>query len=310
MEVDSGGFVRQGDKQTMIKSMTGYGRGETLHEGRKWVVEIRSLNHRYMEVIVRLPGALTPLEMEIKKKVGEKLVRGRVDVTVQMDAAGSPGGATQYELDLPLLRNYLELLNVIRAELKLKEKADLNTVSRFRDIFVPSERKIDATQAWVTLKGVLDEALRELIRMREKEGAVIRKDFLARIGRIQKCLEATKSRIPEVVNEYQKKLSERVKELSGGLELDGMRLAQEVALLAEKTDITEEIVRLESHIEQLTNLLDSRDSAGRKIDFLLQEMCREVNTMGSKSSDVMLSHQVIELKSEITKLREQVQNVE
>jgi len=120
----------------------------------------------------------------------------------------------------------------------------------------------------------------------------------------------TKGRIPEVISEYQKRLSERVKELSGGLELDGMRLAQEVALLAEKTDITEEIVRLESHIEQLTKLLDSRDAAGRKIDFLLQEMCREVNTMGSKSSDVMLSHQVIELKSEITKLREQVQNVE
>ncbi|HOD36040.1 MAG TPA: YicC family protein [Syntrophales bacterium] len=294
----------------MIKSMTGYGRAETLHEGKKWVVEIRSLNHRYMEIIVRLPGALTPLEMEIKKKVGEKLVRGRVDVTVQMDAAGSSGGAMQYELDLPLLRNYLELLNRIRTELKLKEKADLNTVSRFRDIFVPSERKLDAAQAWVILKDVLDKALRDLVRMREKEGAVIRKDFLSRIGKIQKYLEATKSRIPEVVSEYQKRLSERVKELSGGLELDGMRLAQEVALLAEKTDITEEIVRLESHIEQLTKLLDSRDSAGRKIDFLLQEMCREVNTMGSKSSDVMLSHQVIELKSEITKLREQVQNVE
>jgi len=310
VEVDSGDLVEQGDRQTMIKSMTGYGRAETLHEGKKWVVEIRSLNHRYMEIIVRLPGALTPLEMEIKKKVGEKLVRGRVDVTVQMDAAGSSGGAMQYELDLPLLRNYLELLNRIRTELKLKEKADLNTVSRFRDIFVPSERKLDAAQAWVILKDVLDKALRDLVRMREKEGAVIRKDFLSRIGKIQKYLEATKSRIPEVVSEYQKRLSERVKELSGGLELDGMRLAQEVALLAEKTDITEEIVRLESHIEQLTKLLDSRDSAGRKIDFLLQEMCREVNTMGSKSSDVMLSHQVIELKSEITKLREQVQNVE
>ena len=294
----------------MIKSMTGYGRAEALHEGRKWVVEVRSLNHRYMEVIVRLPGALTPLEMEIKKKVGERLLRGRIDVTIQMDTSGSPGGAMQYEIDLPLLRNYLELLNVIRAELKLKEKADLNTVSRFRDIFVPSERKLDAAQAWVVLKDVLDEALMELVRMRGKEGAAIRKDFLARIGRIKDCLQVTKSRIPEVINEYQKRLSDRVKELSGGLELDGMRLAQEVALLAEKTDITEEIVRLESHIEQFTKLLDSRDTAGRKIDFLLQEMCREVNTMGSKSSDVKLSHQVIELKSEITKLREQVQNVE
>jgi uncharacterized protein (TIGR00255 family) len=248
--------------------------------------------------------------MEIKKKVGERLLRGRIDVTIQMDTSGSPGGAMQYEIDLPLLRNYLELLNVIRAELKLKEKADLNTVSRFRDIFVPSERKLDAAQAWVVLKDVLDEALMELVRMRGKEGAAIRKDFLARIGRIKDCLQVTKSRIPEVINEYQKRLSDRVKELSGGLELDGMRLAQEVALLAEKTDITEEIVRLESHIEQLTKLLDSRDTAGRKIDFLLQEMCREVNTMGSKSSDVKLSHQVIELKSEITKLREQVQNVE
>jgi uncharacterized protein (TIGR00255 family) len=227
-----------------------------------------------------------------------------------MDTSGSPGGAMQYELDLPLLRNYLELLNLIRAELKLKEKVDLNIVSRFREIFVPSERKLDAARAWMVLKDVLDEALTELIRMREREGAVIRKDFIARIGKIRKCLQMTKTRIPEVINEYQKRLSERVKELSGGIELDGMRLAQEVALLAEKTDITEEIVRLESHIDQLIKLLDSRDTVGRKIDFLLQEMCREVNTMGSKSSDVMLSHQVIELKSEITKLREQIQNVE
>jgi len=294
----------------MIKSMTGYGRAEAAQEGRKWVVEIRSLNHRYTEVIVRLPGALTPMEIEIKKKVGERLFRGRIDVTVQMDSSGSPGGAMQYELDLPLLRNYLELLNLIRAELKLKEKVDLNIVSRFREIFVPSERKLDAARAWMVLKDVLDEALTELIRMREREGAVIRKDFIARIGKIRKCLQMTKTRIPEVINEYQKRLSERVKELSGGIELDGMRLAQEVALLAEKTDITEEIVRLESHIDQLIKLLDSRDTVGRKIDFLLQEMCREVNTMGSKSSDVMLSHQVIELKSEITKLREQIQNVE
>ncbi|HPC73028.1 MAG TPA: YicC family protein [Syntrophales bacterium] len=294
----------------MIRSMTGYGRAETVHEGRKWVVEIRSLNHRFMEVIVRLPGALTPLEMEIKKKVGEKLTRGRVDVTVQMDIPGSTGSAMQYELDLPLLRNYLELLNRIRAELKIREKADLDTVSRFREIFVPSERKLDAAQAWEVLKDVLEGALTKLVRMREREGEVLRKDFAARLEKIREILRMMKTRIPEVVQEYQRKLSERVRELTGGLEIDGMRLAQEVALLAEKTDITEEIVRLESHIDQVSKLLDSRDAVGRKIDFLLQEMCREVNTMGSKSSDVVVSHQVIELKSEITKLREQVQNVE
>jgi uncharacterized protein (TIGR00255 family) len=294
----------------MIKSMTGYGRAEAVHEGRKWVVEIRSLNHRYMEVIVRLPGALSPLEMEIKKKVGENLTRGRVDVTVQMDTSGSSGSAVQYDIDLPLLRNYLELFNRIRAELKIREKVDLDTVSRFREIFIPSERKLDAAQAWEVLKDVLDGALTELLRMREKEGAVLRKDFVARLKKIRENLQMTKTRIPEVVQEYQKKLSERVKELTGGIEVDGMRLAQEVALLAEKTDITEEIIRLESHIDQFSKLLDSREAVGRKIDFLLQEMCREVNTMGSKSADVILSHQVIELKSEITKLREQVQNVE
>ncbi len=294
----------------MIRSMTGYGRAEAVHEGRKWIVEIRSLNHRYMEVVVRLPGALASLEMEIKKKVGERLTRGRVDVTVQMDTSGGAGVAMQYELDLPLLRNYLELLNRIRAELKLREKVDLNTLSRFREIFVPCERKLDAVQTWDVLKDVLDGALTELIRMREREGAELRKDFMARMERIRETLEMTKTRIPEVVIEYQKRLSDRVKELSGGLEIDAVRLAQEVALLAEKTDITEEITRLESHIGQLSKLLDDGDAVGRKIDFLLQEMCREVNTMGSKSADVVLSHQVIELKSEITKLREQVQNVE
>ena len=294
----------------MIKSMTGYGRAEGAQEGQTWIVEVKSLNHRYTEVIVRLPSAIASLETEIKKRIGERVNRGRIDVTVQMDTAAGPEGDVHYELDLALLRNYFELLRRVKKELKLKDPVDLNTISRFKELFVPAERKLDVAKAWTLLQKILDEAVGELLRMRRREGEMLQKDFLCRIEKIRAGLQLAKSRVPGVLAEYQKKLADRVRELTGGIELDAMRLAQEVALLAEKTDITEEIVRLESHLDQLGKLLESREAVGRKIDFLLQEMCREVNTMGSKSSDVALSHQVIELKSEITKLREQVQNVE
>jgi len=291
-------------------SMTGYGRAEALIEGRKWIIEIKSLNHRYIEIITRLPNALSPLEVDIKKRVGERIFRGRIEVSVQADAESGGDNGVQYSLNLPLLRNYHALLLKIREELGLQDPVELRTLVRFKEIFVPSETRFDPAEAWKELRKTLDEALDALIRMRRAEGEILKKDFLARLETLKRHIESAKARAPKTVLEYKQRLQERIRELTEGLEMDPVRLSQEVALLAEKSDITEEIVRFESHVSQMEKLLRGSDSIGRKLDFLLQEMGREVNTIGSKSNDISIAQDVIELKSELAKLREQAQNVE
>ncbi len=291
-------------------SMTGYGRAEALIEGRKWIIEIKSLNHRYIEIITRLPNALSPLEVDIKKRVGERIFRGRIEVSVQADAESGGDNGVQYSLNLPLLSNYHALLLKIREQLGLQDPVELRTLVRFKEIFVPSETRFDPAEAWKELRKTLDEALDALIRMRRAEGEILKKDFLARLETLKRHIESAKARAPKTVLEYKQRLQERIRELTEGLEMDPVRLSQEVALLAEKSDITEEIVRFESHVSQMEKLLRGSDSIGRKLDFLLQEMGREVNTIGSKSNDISIAQDVIELKSELAKLREQAQNVE
>jgi uncharacterized protein (TIGR00255 family) len=181
---------------------------------------------------------------------------------------------------------------------------------RFKEIFVPSETRFDPAAVWGDLQKTLDEAIDALIRMRRVEGEILKKDFLARLQTLERHLASAKARAPKTVLEYKQRLQERIRELTEGFEMDPIRLSQEVALLAEKSDITEEIVRFESHISQMEKLLQGSEAIGRKLDFLLQEMGREVNTIGSKSNDIAIAQDVIELKSELAKLREQAQNVE
>ena len=281
-------------------SMTGYGRAEAQIEGRKWIIEI----------ITRLPNAISPLEVEIKKRVGERIFRGRIEISIQADADSGPDNGVQYSLNVPLLRNYHSLLVRIKEELNLKEEIDLRTLVRFKEIFVPSETRFDPAAAWGGLRKTLDEALDALIRMRQVEGEVLKKDFLARLDTLTRHLDSAKVRAPRTVLETKQRLQERIRELTEGLEIDPVRLSQEVALLAEKSDVTEEIVRFESHIGQMEKLLQGHDAIGRKLDFLLQEMGREVNTLGSKSNDIAIAQDVIELKSELAKMREQALNVE
>jgi uncharacterized protein (TIGR00255 family) len=242
--------------------------------------------------------------------VGERIFRGRIEISIQADAESGPDNGVQYSLNVPLLRNYHSLLVRIKEELNLKEEIDLRTLVRFKEIFVPSETRFDPTAAWGGLQKTLDEAIDALIRMRQVEGEVLKKDFLARLDTLTRHLGSAKARAPRTVLEYKQRLQERIRELTDGLEMDPARLSQEVALLAEKSDITEEIVRFESHIGQTEKLLLGSDAIGRKLDFLLQEMGREVNTLGSKSNDIAIAQDVIELKSELAKLREQAQNVE
>ena len=294
----------------MIKSMTGYGKAEALLAGRKFTIEMKSVNHRFLEISLRLPGMFLSLEGEIKKRVGEQFSRGRIEVNLRMDGDANAETASRFTLNLPLIRNYHALLCQLKEELHIGDEITLAMMAGFRDAFVPAESVQDPADLWEDISKILAEAIRTLSEMRQKEGESLRRDLVSRLDLIAGCLEGIGSRAPQVVLDYQKRLTDRVKELTGGLVVDEARLLQEVAIMAEKSDITEEIVRFRSHIDQFTDLMAGEDGAGRKIDFLIQEMGREINTIGSKSGDAEISRSVIEIKSELAKLREQVQNIE
>lgn len=293
----------------MAKSMTGYGRAEFLSEGGKIIVEIKSLNHRYLEVSVRLPSALLPLELEIKKKINACFSRGKIEVSIRANANLSLEKGLGLDLNLPLLRSYYALLCRMKEELNLKDDITLAMMTSFKDIFVSLE-ETDLTDVWQKVEALLDEAIAELTLMREKEGGILCRDLIERISMIQQLLDNIELKLPQVTAAYKRRLTERIKELMGDAVIDESRLMQEVAMMAEKSDITEEIVRFRSHIGQFIDMLQSDEAVGRKVDFLIQEMGREANTIGSKSSNVEISHFDIEIKSELARMREQVQNLE
>ncbi|MCG6533461.1 MAG: YicC family protein [Syntrophales bacterium LBB04] len=292
----------------MIKSMTGYGRAESILEGKRTVVEIKSLNHRYLEISLRLPNALASLEMEIKKKISARVSRGKIEVSIRMDSNNTSDKGICASLNLPLIKSYYSQLLRMKQELNLKDDITLAMMAAFKDVFVPPDD--DPTSVWPGVAVMLDEAADTLAAMREKEGASLCQDLRERIAVMGNNLGAIESRVPKVLVAYQKRLIERIKELTGDMEIDASRLMQEVAIMAEKSDITEEIVRFRSHMDQLIDMLKSGEAVGRKVDFLIQEMGREVNTIGSKSNDGEISRNVIEVKSELARIREQVQNLE
>lgn len=292
----------------MIKSMTGYGRAEAVCQNKSIIVEAKSVNHRFLEIVLRTPSALFPLELEYKKKISEKFKRGRIEVFIKLEGEGAD--ISKVNLNLEVARDYFNVLNRLNAEFNLQSPVTVQTLVGFRDIFSPpTETNLD-DEFLCQVEKVFREALDILACMRQEEGLTLFQDMEMRLKEIAGILENVKSRAPLVVVEYQKRLSERVKELTEGYVLDDTRLAQEVAFMADRTDITEEIVRMNSHIGQFEALLQSEGTEGRKIDFLLQEMNREINTIGSKVGDVAITRHVIEVKSELGKLREQAQNIE
>jgi uncharacterized protein (TIGR00255 family) len=292
----------------MIKSMTGYGRVEALCDGRNIVVEAKSVNHRFLEIGLRTPALLYPLEMEYKKKIGERFKRGRIDISIRLEGEGVE--PSRVNLNMEVARDYFDVLTRLKNEFDIQEPVSLKTLIGFRDIFTPpTETQLDA-DFLDQVEKTLQEALSMLVNMRQDEGIALFSDMQMRLQSIQKTTETIQLRAPQVVMEYQKRLSDRIKELTAGFEIDPARLAQEVAIMADRCDITEEIVRMQSHISQFEALLQSDEAEGRKIDFLLQEMNREINTIGSKGNDVEIARQVIDVKSELGKLREQAQNIE
>jgi len=292
----------------MIKSMTGYGRVETICQGKSIVVEAKSVNHRFLEVFLRTPSSLSPLEMEYKKKITERFKRGRIEVFIKFEGEGAD--VSKVNLNMEIARDYFDVLSRLKQEFNLQAPISLKTLTSFRDIFTPPSETQLGPEFLNQVEKTFLESLAMLGNMRQEEGLAMFKDMQMRLKAITGILENIKLRAPQVVCEYQKRLSERIKELTDGFALEDARLAQEVAIMAERTDITEEIVRMHSHIGQFEMLLQSDGTEGKKIDFLLQEMNREINTIGSKASDVEITRQVIEVKSELSKLREQAQNIE
>ncbi len=294
----------------MIRSMTGYGRAESVFAGKKLVVEIKSLNHKNLESSVRLPAFLGSLEIQIKKRAGERISRGRVEVNVRIDSDPGANGGDRLEANTPLISSYYALLTSLKETFNLAGEITLDTLARLKGGIYASETEIDPEEIWSTIEAALDDSIDSLVQMKEDEGRLLCEDFTARLDTVTTCIETLKARVPEVVKNYQERLSARIRELADGMECDESRLIQEVAIMAEKSDITEEVVRLASHMKQFGEMLGSDEAIGRKMDFLLQEMHREINTIGSKSNDLAISGTVIEIKTELAKLREQVQNIE
>jgi uncharacterized protein (TIGR00255 family) len=288
--------------------MTGYGRGEWQGEGRRVEVEVKSFNHRYLDISLRLPRRLASLESQVRNFIKQRLSRGRVEFFVQVDNSSLP--EQKLELDVALAKDLHFALKSLKEVLGIPGEIRIETMANFKDIFGHKEVEIDLEKEWAFLQGALEGALNGLEKMRSQEGLTLREDFLCRLQTIEEMIGAIEEKAPGVLRASHDRLAERVRELSGALSIDEGRLAQEVAYLAERSDITEELVRIRSHLNQFREMLDRPEPMGRKLEFLLQEINREANTIGSKASDAGMAQVIVGVKSELEKMREQVQNVE
>ena len=289
--------------------MTGFGRAECQEDDYTYQAEIRSVNNRFIEINTRLPKAYSDLEQPLKKLIKSHCSRGSISLTISLGFSNDSPGEWEIKPNLPLAKQYLDALKNIQNSLGLTGEVDLKSVIGLREIIKIDPVTMDPAKKDLILN-ITKEALASLQKMREEEGKTLQKDLAQRIDFIETHLADIESRHPQVIGEYQEKLKERIKNITDGLELDETRLAQEAALLADRSDITEEMTRLKSHLNQFRSFFNTNEPIGRKLEFITQEINREVNTTGSKSSDIIISKRVIEVKSELEKIREQVQNIE
>jgi uncharacterized protein (TIGR00255 family) len=292
----------------MLKSMTGFGRGEGETTLGKVFVETRSVNHRYCDINIKLPKRLTPFENRIKEIIRAQVSRGRVDIFLKLDSLGEEN--VHLSVDLHLAEEYYQALQSLKESLHLKDKITLELVAGAKDVITAKEETGDLEPFWQEVLPVLKRSFQDLDDMKRSEGEILSKDLQHRLERITQQLEEIKHLSPSRLEAHRNRLHERVRSLLGEIDVDPSRFQQEVALLAERTDITEEIVRAESHLTQFLTLLKAEEPVGRKMDFLVQEIHREVNTASAKANDAEISQRVVEIKAELEKIREQVQNIE
>ncbi len=294
-----------------VRSMTGYGRGEFTAEDRKFTVEMRSVNHRYNDITVKLPRFLISLEDRIKKKTAENVFRGKTDIYISFETLSSED--VEVKLDEALAAAYAEKLKHLREIIGVPQADDgriLELTARFPDVITVEKAQKEEEVLWEILLPALEDAVSRFLAMRETEGENLKQDILQKGEKIRALVAGVKERAPLVVEGYREKLNRRLEDILGNVEVDPQRVAQEVAVFADRGCIDEEITRLESHLIQLDGILREGGQVGRKLDFLVQEMNRESNTIASKANDVQIVQATIALKSEIEKIREQVQNLE
>ncbi|MEG0296087.1 MAG: YicC/YloC family endoribonuclease [Clostridium sp.] len=293
----------------MVKSMTSFGRASS-DEGSKHLfsIEMKSVNHRYLDVNVKMPKSLLALEEEIRKLVNESLLRGKVDIFINFKRYSNGEGVAK--LNLKLAESYFECLKKIESQLDVKSDITVTQIARFPDVVTIVEEEDSIEEMWEEIKPLIRKSLAMMSEMREVEGEKLKEDILVKLTDIEKLVKSIELISKEVPKVYKRKLEERLSTLLDGVDIDETRLALEVAILSDKASVDEEITRLDSHISQMRKTFNSKGSIGRKFDFIIQEMNREANTIASKSSDMEMTNSVIEIKNLIEKIREQVQNIE
>ncbi len=292
----------------MVKSMTGYGRGEAVLNGRTITVEVRSVNNRYLDCSVKVPRLYIFAEDAIKSRVQGSISRGKVDVFVTLESIG--GEQVVISVNQPVADSYYNALTGLRDRYQLRDDISVSLLSRFQDVLLVEKSQEDVEAVAKDICSVLDIALADFNAMRQREGEKLAQDIRSRADTIAQLLAKVEERSPQTVSEYRTKLENRMREVLSNTQLDESRILTEAAIFADKVAVDEETVRLRSHLGQLAEMLDSGVPIGRKLDFLIQEFNREANTIGSKCTDLEISRHVVDIKAEIEKIREQVQNVE
>ena len=291
-----------------MNSMTGYGRGEVSRSGAKFTVEISTVNRKQAELSLYLPRELDALESRVRDEINAKVSRGRISARIQWTTQG--GGRSPVEVDRALAREYAKEYRKLANDLKLGGEVTLDTILRAPGVLQVSEEALDVETLWTPLRSAVRQALKELLAMRAREGGNLKQDLQKRINALQKAAQGVRKQAPKTVKRHREALLERLTQAGLELKAEDERVLKELALYADRIDITEELTRLQSHFDQFAAYAKVKGPVGRTLDFLSQEMNREVNTIGSKANDPVISRLVVTMKSELEKFREQVQNVE
>lgn len=292
----------------MVYSMTGYGKGNRILNGKDITVEVKSVNHRYFEYSGRMSRHFMFLDDRIKREIQSKISRGKIEMSLTVRNVDSSD--TKVERDVPLARSYYEALESIRSGLGLINDIDVAKIAGFDGVLVRVKNEEDTEQLWQDVRTVLGDALDEFVSMRAVEGAKLREDVLEKLANLERMVLAVEEKAPERVTAYRERLYAKLKEVLEDRQIDDARIVTEAAVFADKVAVDEETTRLHSHIAQFRTILDAKEPRGKKLDFLIQEVNRETNTIGSKSNDLTVTGLVVDMKSEIEKIREQIQNIE
>lgn len=292
----------------VLKSMTGYGRNEAITGGKKIMCEIKSVNHRYSDYSIKVPRYYGFLEDKVRGYVSSCIKRGKIDIYISVESYDEAD--RDISVNSELAKSYIDALIKLRDEFSLRDDISVMSVARYPDIFVQERKEEDEDEIWENVKSVLDDAVTAFTAMREREGERIQKDLEARVEYMKTLAHSIEERSPQTVEEYRTRLYDKIKEVLADREIDEARILTEAAIFADKVAVNEEMVRLASHFEEFYQIVNSNEPAGRKLDFLIQEINREINTTGSKASDIDIAKIVVELKAETEKLREQIQNIE